>query len=121
MWGRAARTTSPSVRSSMRSTPWVDGCCGPMLRIISSLSRSSRRQPKPPPTSGVPVVPLSNTPLLIDVRVVGREVEGPHADLLAGEEALRHLLRRADVHAVVELGVHPVLAQGMAFPVVGQE
>jgi hypothetical protein len=41
MCGRAARTTSPSVRSSIRSTPWVDGCCGPMLRIISSVSMSS--------------------------------------------------------------------------------
>ena len=23
-----------SVRSTMRSTPWVEGCCGPMLRVI---------------------------------------------------------------------------------------
>src|SRR6266545_8168926 len=25
-------------------TPWVEGCCGPKLRIISSLSRSTRRR-----------------------------------------------------------------------------
>src|SRR5687768_1732399 len=117
MWGRAARTTSPSVRSSMRSTPWVDGCCGPMFRIISSLSRSSSLQPMPPPASGVPVVPLAARSLVIHVPVGGREVEGADADLLAGQEALRHLLRRPDVHAVVELGVHPVLAQRVPFPV----
>src|SRR5687768_9989808 len=107
MWGRAARTTSPSVRSSMRSTPWVDGGCGPMLRIISSLSRSSSRQP------------MLATSLHVDMGVVGGEVEGADADLLAGQEALRHLLGRADVHAVVELGVHPVLAQRVPLPVVG--
>src|ERR1700731_266040 len=29
-------TRSPSSFSFTRSTPWVDGCCGPMLRMISS-------------------------------------------------------------------------------------
>ncbi len=41
MWGRAALTTSPSVRSSTRSTPWVAGCWGPIWMTISSVSRSS--------------------------------------------------------------------------------
>src|SRR5690349_17633225 len=27
-------TVSPSSSSSRRSTPWVDGCCGPMLRTM---------------------------------------------------------------------------------------
>ena len=44
MCGRAAFTISPSVRSSTRSTPWVAGCCGPMLRIISSVSISDGSQ-----------------------------------------------------------------------------
>src|SRR5437899_12967660 len=113
MWGRAARTTSPSVRSSIRSTPWVEGCWGPMLRIISSVSMSSTRQPYSPA--------VLRASLLIDVPVGGREVERAHADLLPGHRALGHLLRRLDVHAVVEVRIHPVLAQGMADPVVGQE
>ena len=36
----------------MRSTPWVDGCCGPMLRIISSVRERPRRDDldvEPPP------------------------------------------------------------------------
>src|SRR5581483_6393184 len=33
--------TSPSVRSTRRSTPWVLGCCGPMLTSISSVRTSN--------------------------------------------------------------------------------
>ncbi len=36
MTGLARSTVSPSSSIMMRSTPWVDGCCGPMLRIIVS-------------------------------------------------------------------------------------
>src|SRR6266511_4648429 len=32
---------SPSVRSTSRSTPWVLGCCGPMLTSISSVRTSN--------------------------------------------------------------------------------
>src|SRR6185312_6638603 len=32
--GIAFRTVSPSSSNKMRSTPCVDGCCGPMLRTI---------------------------------------------------------------------------------------
>src|ERR1041385_1367543 len=34
MSGTALTTVSPSSSSRMRSTPWVDGCCGPMFRTI---------------------------------------------------------------------------------------
>ena len=37
MTGSARVMTSPSSSSTTRSTPCVDGCCGPMLRIISSV------------------------------------------------------------------------------------
>ena len=37
--GSARVMTSPSSSSTTRSTPCVDGCCGPMLRIISSVVR----------------------------------------------------------------------------------
>ena len=36
MTGLARSTVSPSSSIMIRSTPWVDGCCGPMLRIIVS-------------------------------------------------------------------------------------
>src|SRR4051794_5188902 len=36
MTGRHLTTTSPSRVSSRRRTPWVDGCCGPILTVRSS-------------------------------------------------------------------------------------
>src|SRR5258706_6313770 len=44
-------TTSPSVWSSSLSTPCVLGCCGPMLRIISSPSKASTCIATPTPLS----------------------------------------------------------------------
>ena len=41
MIGLVRSTVSPSSSSIRRSTPWVDGCCGPMLMIIVSSSRRS--------------------------------------------------------------------------------
>src|SRR5262245_16303720 len=37
MIGLAASTVSPSSSSATRSTPCVDGCCGPMLSVMVSL------------------------------------------------------------------------------------
>ena len=36
MTGFDRRTVSPCSSTIIRSTPWVEGCCGPMLRIIVS-------------------------------------------------------------------------------------
>src|SRR5262245_7628741 len=41
MCGTASRMTSPSVRSTSRSTPCVLGCCGPMLTSSSSVRTSN--------------------------------------------------------------------------------
>src|SRR5512132_2686261 len=41
MCGSTCDTTSPSVRSTSRSTPCVLGCCGPMLTSISSVRTSN--------------------------------------------------------------------------------
>ncbi len=41
MIGLVRSTVSPSSSSIRRSTPWVDGCWGPMLMIIVSSSRRS--------------------------------------------------------------------------------
>jgi hypothetical protein len=38
MSGVALTTTSPSSSKTTRSTPWVLGCWGPMLRIMVLLS-----------------------------------------------------------------------------------
>src|ERR1043165_9759660 len=37
MIGFAFTTVSPSSSSATRSTPCVDGCCGPMLRVMVSV------------------------------------------------------------------------------------
>ena len=39
--GSAHTTCSPSRRAMMRSVPCVAGCCGPMLRVIPSVSSST--------------------------------------------------------------------------------
>ena len=36
MDGRTSATVSPSRVRTRRSTPWVDGCCGPMLMTSRS-------------------------------------------------------------------------------------
>src|SRR5258708_29110724 len=37
MIGFALTIVSPSSSSTTRSTPWVEGCCGPMLSVIVSV------------------------------------------------------------------------------------
>src|SRR5512133_1717573 len=49
---RASVTVSPSSSRMSRSTPWVDGCCGPMLTTMRSSCRavaSSIRSSQSPP------------------------------------------------------------------------
>ena len=41
MTGLVRSTVSPSSSSISRSTPWVEGCCGPMLMIMVSSSDRS--------------------------------------------------------------------------------
>src|SRR5215472_4512490 len=46
--GEADTTVSPSSSSTSRSTPWVLGCCGPMLTVMVSVrtsATSTSRQP----------------------------------------------------------------------------
>src|SRR5581483_9538399 len=40
MCGTTSTTSSPSTRRTMRNTPWVAGCCGPMLMLRSIVSSS---------------------------------------------------------------------------------
>src|SRR4051794_15531058 len=41
MCGVVSEMISPSVRRTSRKTPWVLGCCGPMLTSISSVRTSN--------------------------------------------------------------------------------
>src|SRR6266568_2730136 len=41
MTGMHSMTFSPWSFSTRRRTPWVEGCCGPMLRMSSSVSSPS--------------------------------------------------------------------------------
>lgn len=40
MWGTTSRTSSPERVTMRRSTPWVEGCCGPTFRVITSVRSS---------------------------------------------------------------------------------
>src|SRR6185295_4503884 len=55
MSGSASFITSPSARTTKRSTPCVEGCCGPMLRVMSSVASPSRCTSTSKPAS--PIVP----------------------------------------------------------------
>src|SRR6478752_2794078 len=52
MIGSARRMRSPSRTIRSRSTPWVAGCCGPMLRVMSAVA--SPAAPMPMVTSRAP-------------------------------------------------------------------
>ena len=53
MTGLARTTVSPSSSIMIRSTPCVEGCCGPMLMIIVSPSPSSSGHGPPVTTSSL--------------------------------------------------------------------
>src|SRR5437870_1671996 len=58
MSGMASFITSPSARTTKRSTPCVEGCCGPMLRVMSSVARPPSRVSRCTSTSN-PARPIS--------------------------------------------------------------
>src|SRR5882762_10596960 len=94
MSGMASFITSPSARTTKRSTPCVEGCCGPMLRVMSSVARPPSRVSRCTSTSN-PARPISASRL---------------------QQALP---RGRD--AVVLLGLDEVLAQRVSRPVLRHE
>src|SRR2546426_5638684 len=94
MSGMASFITSPSARTTKRSTPCVEGCCGPMLRVMSSVARPPSRVSRCTSTSN-PARPISASRL---------------------QQALP---RGRD--AVILLGLDEVLAQRMPRPVLRHE
>src|SRR5947199_10649585 len=93
MSGIASFMTSPSARTTKRSTPCVEGCCGPMLRVMSSVE-------SPPSACG------RCTSTSKPVRPILRRLQEAFA-------------RGRD--AVVLLGLDEVLAQRVARPVLRHE
>src|SRR5712691_9963938 len=70
--------TSPSRTSSNRSTPWVEGCCGPMLTVSSSRPSSlAEDSAEGASTSVTPVDPPGH-----------REVDGFRAEGLRAAEGV---------------------------------
>src|SRR5258705_5904831 len=94
MSGMASFMTSPSARTTKRSTPCVDGCCGAMERVMSSVTT--------PPSSSERCTSTSNP-----------------ARLIAPSRLQQAFPRGRD--AVVLLGLDEVLAERMARPVLRHE
>src|SRR5919197_3380346 len=94
MSGMASFMTSPSARTTKRSTPCVEGCCGPIERVMSSVARPPSRVSRCTSTSN-PASPIASLGL---------------------QQALP---RRRD--AMVLLGLDEVLAQRMPRPVLRHE
>src|SRR5579864_3573360 len=59
MTGRQRTTTSPSSVSSNRSTPCVEGCCGPMLTVSRSRSLTAIDPPRDGEVDGLAAERLS--------------------------------------------------------------
>src|SRR4030067_95853 len=100
--GLAFTTVSPSSSSATRSTPWVEGCCGPMLRVMVSVRT---------------VLHL----LGLELAQLGRGL-----DALRGVVGERHFLV-AERRVLAQRPPHPVLGQqdapeiGMAGELDGEE
>src|SRR5215470_1834543 len=94
MSGMASFITSPSARTTKRSTPCVDGCCGPIESVMSSVTT--------PPLPSARCTSTSNPARLI------------------GSSGLQQAFPRGR-DAVVLLGLDEVLAERMPGPVLRHE
>src|SRR5438046_10453584 len=101
MSGMASFITSPSARTTKRSTPCVEGCWGPMLRVMSSVARPPSRVSRCTSTSN-PARPISAS------RLQQALPRGRDAVVLLGRDAVlaqrmpRPVLRHEDA---AEIGV----------------
>src|SRR3954467_1000625 len=121
MTGLQRSTVSPSSSSMRRSTPWVLGCCGPMLMIIVSssvISTSTSSWEMPRRTA--PCSSERNASLVSARRPISC---APSAVSLVrsviGPPGSPGPWRFFELHGDAPDGV--VLAQGVALPVVGHE
>src|SRR5919204_1703007 len=131
MTGWASSIISPSRVTSTRSTPWVAGCWGPTLRVMSWVrsarsALSRRMMPTPVPSAAWKAAPppLSSSlvtallPRLLGPRP-GLGLPGQQGELLAQREALE-LLRQQQLGQVrVAVEDHPEQLGGLALVPVG--
>src|SRR5919109_1388729 len=125
MIGLTSRTTSPSSVQKSRSTPWVAGCCGPMLTVNSSVSGSSCSTG----VSRVPVIGSSGSvwttggsviPARQLVLVVGEEDGLPaHREVAPLRIALVVLRHQDPAQVGVAVEHHAEEVEDLAFLVVG--
>src|SRR5690348_1799139 len=109
--------TSPSMVSSIRSTPWVEGCCGPMLMTMRSSSTASGR------FCHSPVVATVYSPSKASRVPAVSSAQAPAAGRVSSDISVLPLVGWRDGGALVhdlDPAQRVVLAVGMPFPVVGQ-
>src|SRR5690348_7460489 len=93
MYGSQSTMRSPSTVSTMRKTPCVAGCCGPMLMCMSTVSSPS------PPAAGCRVaiagsgmvviwVPYDSGPVEVDRHQGMALAERPLIDVVVEEQRL---------------------------------
>src|SRR5262245_11417938 len=92
---------SPSSSSTRRSTPWVLGCCGPMLTVIVSVRSSAIVYQSPITKRSLTHSVPPTQPIALDVRL---ELVFAHLEWLVGLRGL------ANLHGIV-------LPRRMAVPV----
>src|SRR5947207_5430959 len=118
---RASVTVSPSSSRTSRSTPWVDGCCGPMLTTMRSSAIGS---PPPSTSSQSPPVTVKTRPSVVSRAAAYESVVtvDPHGrtrlrrgSLVAPPLVGRRDLRTLVLHGYAAQGV--VLALGVPLPV----
>src|SRR5437763_933368 len=102
MCGTTSEITSPSVRSTSRSTPCVLGCCGPMFTSISSVRTSNSMTV----ASGLAFVLRGSR--TVDILLPQARPFGPAAKL-------------SSANSVVFQGKLVILAQRMPFPIFRQQ
>src|SRR6478609_8762604 len=90
MVGDTETTVSPSSSSTSRSTPWVLGCCGPMLTVIVSVRGSAIVYQSPASNDYFPCSVPPTQPIAFDVRL---ELVFAHLERLVGLRGLANLHR----------------------------
>src|SRR5919108_2400694 len=130
MTGSADSIISPSRVTSTRSTPWVAGCWGPTLRVMSWVrsarsALSRRMMPTPVPSAAWKAAPprSSSVAMALLPRFLGArprlDLPGQQGELLAQREALE-LLRQQQLGQVrVPVEHHPEQLRGLALVPVG--
>src|SRR3990170_2078990 len=110
MCGSTSRTISPSTARTMRKTPCVLGCCGPMLMLMSIVSSSRSvtmaRSQEEGALGDLPDAVLLHDECVFLARVGGRRFLASRLDCALGKKLGGGLGQVLDAHAAeVELDI----------------